>query len=183
MSQYSVMPLKCSTLLFRTALIPGCSVWDYGTWETWERVLLMGQRRQARLSHRGTSYFCALPWLQDRLILARYRFVCGKIVATWSKTLVLGDAAYFMNCCCIVRTRELAALLGCVTSVFATKPTSSSITVSILNLFFISLLLSLPVTHICSRSLLSLTLSPLQVFHLSICIPVTPWYIPWMVRN
>lgn len=106
-----------------------------------------------------------------------------KIVATWSKRLVLGDAAYVMNCCCIVRTRELAALLGCDTSVFATNPTSSSITVSILNLFFISLLLSLPVTHICSRSPLSLTLSPLQVFHLSICIPVTPWYIPWMVRN
>ena len=76
MSQYSVMPFKCSTLLFRTTLLPGCSVWDYGTLETWECVLVMGQRRQSRLSNWETSYFCALLWLHDRLVLARWIFVC-----------------------------------------------------------------------------------------------------------
>lgn len=74
------------------------------------------------------------------------------IVATGSKRLVFGDAACFMKCCHIVG-HGLAALLGCVTSVFTTNPTSSGITVSILNLFFILLLLSLPVTHVFSLSL------------------------------
>lgn len=179
MSQYSVMPLKCSTFLFRTTLSPGCSVRDYGTWETWECVLLMGQRRQARLLHRGTSYFYALSLATGPFHPRSLQICLWTIVAAWSKRQVLGDAAYFMNCYCIVRTCVLAALLGCVTSVFVTNPTSTSITVSILNLFFISLLLSLPVTHICS---LSRSLSPLQVFHLSLCIPVTLQYILWMVR-
>lgn len=75
------------------------------------------------------------------------------IVATWSKWLLLGEAVFFMNCCCIVRIHRLMALLGSVTSAFETNPTSSSITVSILNLFFISLLLSLPVTRMCSIAL------------------------------
>lgn len=100
-------------------------------------------------------------------------------VATGSKSLVFGDAACFMKCCHIVGAHGLAALLGCV---FATNPTSSGITVSIFNLFFILLLLSLPVTHVFTLSLCN-TFSPLYIFHLSSRIYATPWYILRLARN
>lgn len=71
---------------------------------------LNGQRRQAKLSHKGTSYFCALPYLKT-ISPSRIMQICLRIiVATGSKRLVLGDAACFMKCCHIVRARCVAGL-------------------------------------------------------------------------